>query len=245
MLQRLVYAILLFAGSCVGAAAQTPAPAAVSPPPGAQATPQTAAPDLCAAPPDIAGPETHFPHVAEAVRAGKSLDVLAIGSATMAGPRSGTDGSFPYRMAALLRIAFPGVPLHLTLHVARGVTAADMLGSLRTELATHSYQLVLWQTGTVEANGDLVLIDPQYSRFLRANANLDPYLEVMQQAAGLPDVALFHRYDLMKYWVDAGQIDLERAARGQRQVVADALHNCLGQALAQILVRGTIGDAKQ
>jgi hypothetical protein len=239
------------------AAGDEPAAAAHAAPPLSAAQ----AAERCAVPSDLLDAGAAFPHVAGALRTRRAIDVLAIGSATMLGPRGGTEGSFPYRMTALLRTAFPGVTVRLTVQSGRGLTAVNMLASLRTELAAHSYDLVLWQTATVEAvrnlppdelfetlsdgagrvraaNADLVLIDPQYSRFLRNNANLDPYLQVMQQAASLPDVVLFRRFDLMKYWVDNGQIDLERAGRGQRQNVADTLHDCLGLALAQMVTRG-------
>ena len=56
-----------------------------------------------------------------------------------------------------------------------------------------------------DAGGDLVLIDPQFSRFLRANTDLDPYENVMQQVATMPGVALFRRFDLMRSWADTGR----------------------------------------
>ena len=53
------------------------------------------------------------------------------------------------------------------------------------------------------AGSDLVLVDPQYSRFLRANADLEPYQRALEQAAAEPDVSLFRRFDLMHAWVEA------------------------------------------
>jgi hypothetical protein len=88
------------------------------------------------------------------------------------------------------------------------------------------------------AGADLMLIDPQFSRFLHANANLDPYEQTLEQATGLPDVILFHRYELMRHWVSAGQIDLERTVRSDRQKTAALLHDCLGRALAQVILAG-------
>jgi hypothetical protein len=246
----------------------TPPPAAqiVTPPPAAQivtppAATAAAAPAACAAPGDLLSIDIKLPHVAAALKAGKDLDILAVGSATMLGPRGGTEGSFPYRMAQTLRTAVPGANIRLTVHSGRGLTAADMLSTITAELGRHPYQLVLWQTATVEAvrnlppddflqtlsegarraqaaHADLILIDPQFSRFLHANANLDPYQQTLQQATGLPGVALFHRFDLMRHWVSAGQIDLERAGRSERQKTADLLHECLGRALAHVILQG-------
>ena len=120
---------------------------------------------------------------------------------------------------------------------------------------------MLWQTGTVEAvrglrpdgllellhtgadlvrsaGGDLVLIDPQFSRFLRANTDVDAYLGVMQQVATMPGVSLFRRFDLMRAWANDGGIDLERAPKAERDKALDQLNGCLGQALARFVLSG-------
>ena len=117
----------------------------------------------------------------------------------------------------------------------------------------------LWQTGTVEAvrglqpdgmldvlhagaervrdaGGDLVLIDPQFSRFLRANTDLDPYENVMQQVATMPGVALFHRFDLMRVWANDGRIDLERTPKADRDKALEELNVCLGKVLARFVL---------
>jgi hypothetical protein len=230
--------------------------------PPAATAPAADVPAACAAPADITANDTSLPHVAAALAPGKALSILAVGSATMIGPGGGAEGSFPYRMAQFLRAAVPGATIRIDVHSGRGLTAADMLATITSQLKTHSFQLVLWQTATVEAvrnlppeeffqtlsegidhahaaNADLIMIDPQFSRFLNANANLDPYEQTMEQVTGQPDVLLFRRFDLMRHWVDAGQIDLERVSRGDRQKTAELLHECLGRALAQMILQAT------
>ena len=86
------------------------------------------------------------------------------------------------------------------------------------------------------AGADLMLIDPQYSRFLAANANLQPYLAAFQAAATLPGVGIFHRYDIMRDWAENGDIDLEHAPKAERQAAAVRLHVCLGKELAKELL---------
>jgi acyl-CoA thioesterase I len=217
-------------------------------------------PAQCAAPDSFAVSDEKLEHVAEALRPGGTLGILALGSATMVG--SGTDNSsFPYRMAQDLRAAVPGVTVTLEVRGGRGMTAADMLALLREELTKGHYQLVIWQTGTVEAvrnlppeefldtltegagaveqaGADLVLVDPQFSRFLRAHANVDPYEEVLQQVAGLSGVVLFRRYDLMETWADDDRIDLEHAPRTRRQQTVALLHGCIGAFLARFILSG-------
>lgn len=218
------------------------------------------------------------------MKPGATLKILTVGSATVFNPtealQPGTvtalslgvagsnpthdppiisDSAFPSQMARMLRLAYPGLTVDLTIKGGRSMAASDMLEIIRTELAANHYQMVVWQTGTVEAvrnvpagtfyqtladgtaliaeaGADLVLVDPQYSRFLHANTDLDPYEQALQGIAAQPGIILFHRFDLMRYWSSEGQIDLERTPRPQRQIVVEALHACLGQALARMVV---------
>ena len=164
-------------------------------------------------------------------------------------------------MVHALHAALPSVEFRLTVRGGRGMTAEEMLPLLEAALKQQHYPLVLWQTGTVEAvrglrpdgmlevlhtgaervreaGGDLVLIDPQFSRFLRANTDLDPYRGVMQQVATMPGVALFHRFDLMRAWANDGRIDLEHAPKADRDKALDELNACLGKALARFVLSG-------
>ena len=242
-----------------------------------------AAATRCDAPEELDGTVMPLSHVATALKPGGTLDILTIGSATVfnpteslqpgtvtgqalgigAGPRSGplqpaTDTAFPLQMAKQLRAATPGLTVNVVVRGGRGMAASEMLDLLRQELAAHRYQLVIWQTGTVEAvrnvpastfyqtlsdgatavsdaGADLILVDPQFSRFLRANADLEPYAQAMQQIAAQPDVMLFHRFELMRYWAGEGTIDLERTLKAQRVDTVEALHACLGAHLARAI----------
>ncbi|MBV9749758.1 MAG: SGNH/GDSL hydrolase family protein [Acetobacteraceae bacterium] len=217
-------------------------------------------PEHCDTPDELIASPSSFADVAAALQPGRTLAVLAVGSATIVNPDRSTDASFPAVMAAALRAAVPGVEVTVTVRSGRGMTAADMVPVLKDALARHRYQLIVWQTGTVEAvrglppddflqtltegiqaardaGADVVLVDPQFSRFLRANANLDPYLQIMRQAGTMADADLFPRFDLMKHWVDAGEVDMERVDRAHRDSAARTVHACLGRALARFVLQ--------
>jgi hypothetical protein len=208
-------------------------------------------------------PEASLDQVAAAITAGGPVNILAVGSATTVGDQLGADrnSAFPYRMVEALHAALPKVSFALTLRGGRGMTAEDMLPLLEAALAGQHYQLVIWQTGTVEAvraqrpdemvaalqegidrareaGADVVLVDPQFSRFLRANADLDPYEAALQQVAVMPGVVLFHRFEVMRSWADSGQIDLERAMRADRARMMTLLNTCLGETLAHFVLNG-------
>ena len=172
---------------------------------------------------------------------------------------SGT--AFPQQMAAALERAVPGVTVKITVRGGRGLSANDQLQLLSDMLDQEKFQLVLWQTGTVEAvrnlppsefaqtlsdgvektnhaGADLVLVDPQFSRFLQTNSNIDPYEQAFQFVGSMPNVALFHRFELMRSWVNDGQIDLERTPKANRLTAVEQLHACLGVQLARLVLAG-------
>ncbi len=244
--------------------------------------------DPCVASSETEGVVATLPAVAPLLASGRTLRVLAVGSATMFGPEASlapgtvtsqslsdqrpagppvpqtftqeaSERAFPRQMAKVLKATVPGLAVEVTVRGGRGLLANSMLQLLKTELAAQKYDLVLWQTGTVEAvrnlppgefgqvladgaeavqaaGANLVLIDPQYSRFLQTNTNLEPYVQALSQVAAMPGVILFRRYDLMRSWVNDGQIDLERTARADRQRVVETLHSCLGKHLARFVL---------
>jgi acyl-CoA thioesterase-1 len=225
----------------------------------------------CDLPADLTTPVDPLARVAAALETKNGLDILAIGSGSTvgdsgsgAGPAlaySAPGASFPYRMVETLRAMRPSDRFQLTVKGGRDMTASSMLPILLKELASDHYDLVLWQTGTVEAvhglrpdglrgalqegvdavakaRTDLVLIDLQFSRFLRANVDVSPYETVLQQITGTPGATLFHRFDLTQLWVGNGQVDLERASRDQRDRTIVSLNTCLGEALARYVLAG-------
>ncbi len=261
--------LLAFGGWAVPAAMADPG-ADAGVPTEAQPSAQPEAPAVCEMPADLTVPDGPLVRVAGAVAKG-GVDILALGSGSTVGDSGAAagpalayrapNGSFPYRMVEALRAMKPSVRFDMTVAGGRNMTADAMLAILRQRLTEHHYDLVLWQTGTVEAvqglrpdvlhgvlqdgadaveaaHADLVLIDPQFSRFLRANADLGPYETVLTQMATMPAVTLFHRFDLTQDWVSSGQIDLERVSRDQRDKTIGLLNDCLGQALARFVLAG-------
>lgn len=223
----------------------------------------------CEIPVEYVTPSAPLPTFQAALTANRPVEILALGSGSTVGDVSGAAGaafagktpgeSFPFRMLDALRALRPGSRFNLTVAGGRNMTAEEMLGVLNQHLGERHYDLLLWQTGTVEAvrglrpeafhdvletgiaaaaarHVDVVLVDPQFSRFLRANIDLDPYEWVMQQTADNNNVALFRRFALTQAWVTSGEVDLERVGRDAREKTVALLNTCLGQALAAYLL---------
>ncbi len=216
----------------------------------------------CAAPPQFVTTGKSLGPLKAAIDGKRPVEILAIGSGSTTGSNGDQpDNAFPYRMLDALRAGLPQLTFNLTVLGGRGMSAEQMLPLVAAQVRQAPPQLVLWQTGTVEAihamratgmrtalregldairkaGGSLVLIDPQFSRALRSNTDIEPYETELQLVGALPDAVLFHRYDLTRVWALQGQIDPERATTDTRQAVLVRLNACLGQALARFVLSG-------
>jgi hypothetical protein len=226
------------------------------------AGPHARAADVCDAPADITAGIEPLRHAARAVASRKALRVLVLGSAssTLSGT-SAPQAAYPAKLEADLRERLPGIQVTLQTRGGRGLSASDLAKLLEAALPEFNPDLVVWQTGTVDAvNGvdpdefertlragseritaagaDLILMDHQFNRAARATLNYAPYRQAMEAVANAGDAMLLRRYDLMRHWAETGQIDLERAARRDWQRTADALHACLGKIMAKMIVQG-------
>jgi acyl-CoA thioesterase-1 len=216
----------------------------------------------CEVPPQFVTAPKPLAPLKAAMAAGDPIEILAVGSGSTTGAnRLRPDDAFPYRMLDVLRAAMPQTTFNLTVRGARGLSAEEMLPLVKAQIQQTPAALVLWQTGTVEAirglrparmrqvlregldliraaGGSLLLIDPEFTRALRANTDVEPYETELQQVAALPGAALFHRYELTRLWVLQGRIDPERAPKDAREADLAHLNRCLGQALADYVLSG-------
>lgn len=194
-----------------------------------------------------------------------NLRVMVVGSAsTQGGGTSGPAATWPERFGVLLRARLPAATIELRTFGARGSIAAEhsrLMAEHGPGLRPH---LVIWQLGTVEAarglsademgevvkdtaariraargeRTDVVLMDPQFSRFLRANADVDAYRDKMRVAGAASGAQLFSRWAIMRHWSETERLDLERAPREARARVADELHDCIARALVEFVLDG-------
>jgi hypothetical protein len=193
------------------------------------------------------------------------LRIMVVGSASTAnGGTSAPEATWPYRLQAVLAARLAPVTVRLETFGGRGTTAADHAKLIAAEARRLRPHLVIWQLGTVEAARnmpaeemseavqeaaarlratrgeltDLVLMDMQFSRFFRANANVELYRDQLRVAAAASGAQYFSRWAVMKHWVETERLDLERAPRESRVAVADQLHDCLARTLAGFVLEG-------
>lgn len=202
---------------------------------------------------------TSFPLVraAKAV-SGKRLTVLVLGAGSSALP--GPDGAqkaYPARLKAALESGLPGVTITLALDVQARRTAEEMVRALPAALGKERPQLVIWQTGTVDAmhsveadqfnqaleqgismsraaGADPVLMNAQYSPRTESMIALGTYADLMRRVAVQQEVPLFDRFAVMKMWADLGVFDFY--AKTKKLDTAEHVHDCIGRLLGDLVI---------
>jgi hypothetical protein len=227
---------------------------------------QNAAPQQpCDVPSYLLSTENTLPKVTEAVKAGRPLNVLVIGS------RSSTivssEGSaYPAKLQAALKEKLPSTPVNLSVELQNGKTAEEMDGTLVKLVEAKSPTLVIWQTGTVDAmrsvdpddfrnaveegvtalqkaGVDVVLLNLQYSPRTETMISAPPYLDNMRVVAQQHSIPLFDRFAIMRHWNDAGDFDLFSTFHGTD--MAKRVHACLGRALSKFVLDAARLDPAQ
>jgi hypothetical protein len=214
------------------------------------------APASCEVPDYLVSSESALTKVADAVRAGRPLDILVVGS------RSSTintsDGSaYPGRLQAILREKLPSVPVNVSVELQAKKTAEEVASTFVKLVEGKKPTLVIWQTGTVDAmrsvdpddfrsavdegvaalqnaGTDVVLMNLQYSPRTETMISASPYLDNMRMVAQQHDVPLFDRFAIMHHWNDQGDFDLFSASHGIE--LAKRVHDCLGRALSKLVI---------
>jgi len=210
----------------------------------------------CDVPAYLLATESALPKVADALKTGRPLDILVVGS------RSSTintsDGSaYPGRLQAVLRERLPSVAVNVSVELQVKKTAEEVAGGLVKLVEGKRPTLVIWQTGTYDAmrsidpddfrgavdegvaalqnaGTDVILMNLQYSPRTETMISAPPYLDNMRVVAQQHDVPLFDRFAIMRHWNDAGDFDLFSASHGLE--LAKSVHDCLGRALSKFVI---------
>jgi hypothetical protein len=198
-----------------------------------------------------------LPHTAEALANGR-LDVLVVGAGSSALP--GPDGvrkAYPARLRAALAAALHGTAITVATDVESRRSAELMARILPSALAKTKPQLVIWQTGTIDAmkgvdpdqftdalqqgvamtraaGADLVLVNAQYSPRTESMIALGAYADLMRRVASQQEVPLFDRFSVMKTWADLGIFDFY--ATTKKLDTAEHVHDCIGRLLADFIL---------
>jgi hypothetical protein len=198
-----------------------------------------------------------LPKAAAAIAAGH-LNILVLGAGSSSLPGSaGADMAYPARLKAALQAALPGVATTVATDVTARRTAVQMADALAGDLKRAKPDLIVWQTGTVDAmqgvdpdvfnqaldrgiaaaragGADMILINAQYSPRTESMIALGTYGDVMRWVAVQHEIPMLDRFGIMKLWSDLGTFDLYTATKALD--TAGQVHNCIGQLLSVLVV---------
>lgn len=231
-------------------AALLPAPAA------AQGVPAASG---CDAPAELVQDDPQFPRVVERLKTKQAIGVVVIGGSSTTGRAAGGgDSAYPHQLELALQRRYPGVPVTVLNKGVAGETADQMASRMERDALAANPALVLWEVGITDAvretdldtftetlqagvtqlrehRIDVMLVDMQYSPDTTSVINFQPYLDGLHQVGDLTDAYVFRRYDIMKYWSDAGVFNFTDVPKSERRQFATKVYACLGERLADAI----------
>jgi len=224
-----------------------------------------ASPQACEVPAYLLSTDSLLPRVTEAVKNGQPLNILVVGSRSSTIAAS-ADSAYPAQLQAALKEKLPSIPINLSVELQPGKTAEETDTTLVKLVEAKRPNLVIWQTGTVDAmrsvdpddfrgavgdgvvalqkaGADVILINLQYSPRTETMISAPPYLDNMRVVAQQHDVPLFDRFAIMRHWSDAGDFNLFSTFHGTD--MAKRVHACLGRALSKFVIDAARLDQTQ
>jgi hypothetical protein len=215
-------------------------------------------PPSCAVPDNLLYADSNLSRVTAAVGKQHQLKiaVLGTGSSTIAGP-DGPSLAYPVRLEAALSQRLSNIMVKVATRTKGGQTADIMQRNMKDLLVDEKPNLVIWQTGTVDAirridlddfraaleagvetlqnaGADVILMNMQYSPRTESMIPVGPYVNEMRAVAQQREVPLFDRFSIMRYWSDEGAFDFYAAGRDNG--LAQRVHDCLGRAIGALVI---------
>ncbi len=210
----------------------------------------------CTAPASVTQFKVALPNTARAIRRGKALSIVAIGSSSTEGVGA-TDRShtYPAQLAAELKRRWPRLTIDVVNKGVGGEDARQMLRRFETDVLPYKPQLVIWQVGSnytlrsgdfdayaaivrkginrlKAAHTDVILMDPQYAPKILAKPVHRRIIDSMGMLANDAKIALFRRYAVMRDWVSSGRHRMDEIISRDHLHMNDASYGCIGRLLA-------------
>ena len=194
--------------------------------------------------------------VAERLKSGKPITIVAIGSSSTAGSgASSPAAAYPSRLAVELTQRFPGHPFTVLNRGVGGEDVGDMLKRFDTDVIAAQPDLVIWQLGTnsvirndkldgqdltiregiakIRSTGaDVVLIDPQFAPKVIVKPEATRMVELIASTAKREDINLFPRFEVMRRWHDVDHMAFKTFVSPDGLHMNDWSYGCLAKALS-------------
>ena len=205
-----------------------------------------------------------LPHVAQRLAQDAPITIIAFGSSSTEGVGASSPAhAYPARLQADLAALVPtGERVTVVKRGIGGEDADDMLARLQRDVIAAKPDLVIWQTGTNDplrklpldrfvsltrdgiarmraAGIDVVLMEPQDCRMMRATPGAFTYLDAVRKIGAELAVPVVRRYDLIHRWLAEGRVTeaqlmapdgLHMADEGYERLAAEVAREVLAEA---------------
>ena len=208
------------------------------------------------------GARTALRGLRKALKARRTIEVLAIGSSSTVGiGASSPAAAYPVRLAANLETFLSGTDVEITNRGISGETGQPAAERIKLEVVDHKPDLVVWQVGTNDAMAridaqdfshmlrstlrwlaenrvDVILIDPQYVEHLENDSDYRSIVKAIADVAQQERVLVVNRYDAMA--------DLAKQRGNTSFLAQDRFHlndlgyRCMAEYAARAIVSGVL-----
>ena len=210
----------------------------------------------CSAPPELTRFRVPLANTARAIRQGRELVIVAIGSSSTAGMGASDPAhAYPAVLADELRRRWPRLAVTVINRGISGETISAVLGRFERDVLSHRPQLVIWQTGSLAALGagdvegytaamqegigrlkaarlDIVLMDPQFAPRVLARPMHARVVNAIGATANDTKVAVFRRFAVMQHWISSGQYRMDEVISRDGLHLNDVSYGCIARLLA-------------
>ena len=200
-----------------------------------------------------------LPNTARAIRGGRKLVIVAIGSSSTEGVgASDAAHAYPAVLAEELRRRWPRLTVTVINKGVSGEVISQAVARFEHDVLPHRPQLVIWQTGSHHALGagdvetyarairegigrlkagrmDVVLMDPQFAPRVLARPLHARVVDAIGVAANETKVALFRRFAVMRHWISSGQYKMDDVVSRDGLHLNDVSYTCIARLLADSL----------
>ncbi|MBI1206098.1 MAG: SGNH/GDSL hydrolase family protein [Azospirillum sp.] len=187
---------------------------------------------------------------------GLPVVIVAIGSSSTGGAgASSQDAAYPERLEALLRERYPGRSITVLNRGVNGEVEPQMLARFDRDVFAHHPDLVIWQVGANavlrgmnlddyqklvrqgldrlhDADIETLLMDLQYSPRILSKPRFKEFITRMETVAREKNVAVFHRFAIMRNWLTHGRLYLDEVLSPDMLHMNDHSYDCVARLLA-------------
>lgn len=216
--------------------------------------------DRCAIPDMLRYSDAALPRLAAKVKAGGPVEMTVLGTSSSLRESKGLPRTYVAGLVEELSAQFPQTEFRITNLSERMQSAPQMAGRIKAEILAAKPDLLVWQTGNVDAARHLdvnsfsaaldeglrhariagievVLVAPQFRGRLAALVDAGAYDEYMARIGESWGVPVFPRYDIMRHWAEQEKFDLRADNQAEQMREAEAQNRCLARLLAGMVRR--------